>query len=123
MISKDLNKLYNMLISKKNTTKREKLLFYIRLYTDLLNAYNNIGKNRYKKSINYLNKAKNFTKEANFSEETLYIKRINSLITDVLKNMPCKRCKLLDCDYCDKNNVKTHLQIAQNICLIRMLKV
>lgn len=118
-----INRLMRELLPQEGSKKNEKILAYIRIYTDLINAGNLLRKTTYKKSIEYLNIVKRFTKEYNFKEEEHYLKRINELATSILSNIRCTKCKSDDCNVCNPAHSRTKLQLAQNICVLRILKL
>ena len=118
-----VNKLMNQLLPQEDKKRNEKILAYIRIYTDLINAGNLLKKDTYKKTIEYLKLVKRFTREFNFKEEEHYLKRINELVSSILSNIRCVRCRAKDCNVCNPAHARTKLQLAQNICVLRILKI
>ncbi|MFC1800584.1 hypothetical protein ACFLYT_00865 [Nanoarchaeota archaeon] len=118
-----LNKLMQELLPQEDKRRNEKILAYIRIYTDLIHAGNLLRKDSYKKSIEFLKIVKRFTKEFYFKEEEAYLKRINELASSILSNIRCVRCRAKDCNVCNPAHARTKLQLAQNICVLRILKI
>ncbi|MCK5282442.1 MAG: hypothetical protein KAK00_03455 [Nanoarchaeota archaeon] len=118
----NINKLFEFVFPKKEKYINEKIIFYLRLYTDLVRAEDNISKSRYKKMINLLKVVRNTTKGTTFKEDELYLKRIRQISNEILSNVKCVKCRSKDCQICDSAHMKTKLQLAQNICILRILK-
>ena len=121
-ITVNFNKLMDFLFPKHEKYINEKILFYIRVYTDLISAQVNISKIHYKRATNYLKVVRNMCRGHQFKEEELYIKRIYEIVNGILANIRCVRCRAKDCDVCNPAHARTKLQLAQNICILRILK-
>ena len=104
--------------SFENNSKR-KVTSYLRLYTDLVIANEMLNEHYYKEAIEYLNRVRKLTKSARGRSESRYLRKIDQLISYVVKDLikhkkrarlPHNRCKL-----------RINLQTAQGICILRIL--
>ena len=124
-ITGNLNKLLDVLRPAKGKTN-EKIIFYTRLYTDLIRAEENLKENGFFRLVNYLKVVRHQAKNCEFSDEEVYMKRIHSIANEILNNMDdlkkqIKQSELGDA-YADPYHARTKLQLAQNICILRILK-
>ncbi|MBD3164127.1 hypothetical protein GF323_02930 [Candidatus Woesearchaeota archaeon] len=121
-ISINLNKLLNFVFPQKEKYVNEKIMFYLRLYTDLIKAEEKLSIDGFKKMLNLLKVIRNMSKEAGFKEEEAYIRRINQIANSLIKNANEIRKAIRKDPTSDAYHAKTKLQLAQNICILRILK-
>jgi len=105
---------------QKITGDKEKTIIYLRLYYDLVIAYDHMNAKGYQRSFNYLAIVLNNTKEAMSGEEH-YLGNIRSLVKEVHKDKAAI-VRQLKKGSIDPLRVKTKLHFAQNICILRILK-
>ena len=117
----NLNKLIGFIFPERQKYFNEKRIYYIRLYTDLIRAEDYLTETGFKKSINFLMIIRNMTKETEFKEEEVYFKRINEIVNGILSKLKNRKNKIKN-EMIDHNHLKTKLQLAQNICILRVLK-
>jgi len=125
-ITNHLNKVVDLVLPKKEKYLNEKMIYYIRMYTDLVRAEENLSDINFNRMLNYLRVVRNMAKTSSFKEEELYFKRIHDIVNEILKGKfslrkQIKRCILGDA-YCDPYSARTKMQLAQNICILRILK-
>tara|TARA_Y100000310_G_C20701005_1_gene829883 strand:+ start:8554 stop:8883 length:330 start_codon:yes stop_codon:yes gene_type:complete len=98
---------------------REKLIYYLKLYTHLITAIEELGSRR---GFDRLKIVSQLTRESH-PGETHYIKYIHSLVRSVFSHK--RRIKnILNKDpAADPLHAKTQLLTAQNICMLRILKL
>ena len=114
-----LNKLVQTVLPKEDKRRNEKILAYLRIYTNLINAGNIL--HRCKRCIDYCKVVKRSTREFNFKEEEPYMKRINELVSGIVSDKRWTRSG--DLQIGDPSHVRTKLLVAQNICVLRILKI
>ena len=119
---KKLNELTKFFIPADKKQK-EKMVMYLRIYTDLIMASCYLGKPTYKRMITLLKLVKRFTKNTEFKEEQKYMQRIHEIVTSILSNIRCTYCKATDCHLCNPAHSRSKMQLAQNICILRILKI
>ncbi len=108
---------------ERRRSEKAVFIYYIRLYTSLIISMNYLDKTHYKESISHLKILKNFMRSSKIESEEIYLNRIKTLVSLVLKSIKCGRCRAKNCIKCDKSHARTRLQLAQNICILRMLEI
>ncbi len=121
-ISINLNKLIGFIFPKKEKYLNEKMIFYIRLYTDLVRAEDAMTIERFNKMINLLKVVRNMSRESKFKEEESYLKRVREIANSIISNGSLIKSAIRKDPACDPLHAKTKLQLAQNICILRILK-
>ena len=107
---------------KKEKYINEKIIFYLRLYTDLTKAEEKMNEAGFRRMINLLKVVRNMAKSTVFKEEEAYLKRIREIASSVISNKDKIR-RAIKRDPADVPlHAKTKLQLAQNICILRILK-
>ncbi|MBR9698962.1 hypothetical protein GOV09_00710 [Candidatus Woesearchaeota archaeon] len=121
----NLNKFLDFVISKDELYINEKIIYYIRLYTDLVRAEENLA-GGFNRMLNYLRIVRNMAKQATFREEEVYFQRIYDIAHEIIGNQAKIRraaSKLKPGDaYSDPLGARTRMQLAQNICILRVMK-
>jgi len=120
---KRIGNLLNKLMPKKDVKHGEKILNYIRIYTRLVNAYDLLNKDSYQRAFDHLVIVKNLTREITYREENRYIENINKIVKDILKKKRSIVRRLKKYEATDPAHSKTNLLLAQNICILRIMKV
>jgi len=100
--------------------KKSVFVHYIKIYTSLVIALECLNKAQHKRSISHLKMILNFIRTAKIGSEEAQLKRIKELISLALKSIRCQKCKAGNCRSCEQAKSRTHLLLAQNICLLRM---
>ncbi len=121
-ISINLNKLMDFILPKQEKYVNAKIIFYIRLYTGVMRAEDNLNAKNYGRVTNLCKVVRNIAKNSAFKEEETYLKRIRDIASEVInwtKKIEKKRKKH---DLSDAYAVLTKLQLAQNLCILRILK-
>ena len=121
-ISINLNKLIGSIFPKKEKYLNEKIIFYIRLYTDLIRAEDKMTLDGFNKMINLLKVVRNMSRDPKFKEEEAYLKRIREIVNSIISNGSIIKRAIRKDLACDPYHAKTKLQLAQNICILRVLK-
>jgi hypothetical protein len=126
MVPKDiaisLNKLIEFVFPKKEKYINEKIIFYIRIYTDLVKAEERMTPERCKGIINLLKVVRNMSRNSDFKEEEAYLKRIKEITNSIIFNNKKIIKEVKKDPLGDHFHAKTKLQLAQNICILRILK-
>ena len=122
----DVN-IYKILFEKKiipflgsRKSEQERMIFYIKLYTHLIIAPEELKSRR---GYDRLKVVYDLTRSASFSGESHYIKYINNIVKDILANRRRIQALISKDPVSDPFHVKTRLLTAQNICMLRILKI
>lgn len=121
-IAINLNKLINFVFPKKDKYITEKTLFYLRLYTGLIKAEDKLTPDGCSRMVNILKVVRNMAKSSEYKEEEAYLKRIREIANEIISNMSKIRRIINKDPTSDAFHAKTKLQLAQNICILRILK-
>ena len=116
-------KLIDLIIPKKERRQSNIIISYIRIYTQLNNAFNLLNKENCKRAFEHLFITKNIIKQLNFQEEQHYLKRISHILNSILKNKGGIITQIRMNESPDPFHVKTSVLLAQNICILRILKI
>ena len=116
-------KLIDLIIPKKERRQSNIIISYIRIYTQLNNAFNLLNKENCKRAFEHLFITKNIIKQLNFQEEQHYLKRISDILNSILKNKGVIIMQIRKNESPDPFHVKTSILLAQNICILRILKI
>jgi hypothetical protein len=117
----NLNALIKFIFPKKEKYMNEKIMLYIRLYTDLVRAEEKLISSNFARSINLLKVVRNMSR-AEFKEEEAYLKRIRDIVNSIISNIASIKRELRKDPNCDPLHARTKLQLAENICILRVLK-
>ena len=121
-ITINLNKLIGFIFPKKEKYLNEKVIFYLRLYTDLIKAEEKMTLNGFKRMSNLLKVVRNMSRNSKFKEEEAYLKRIREIVSSILSKSLTIKSEIRKDPACDPCHAMTKLQLAQNICILRILK-
>lgn len=116
-------KLIDLIIPKKERRQSNIIISYIRIYTQLNNAFNLLNKENCKRAFEHLFITKNIIRQLNFQEEQHYLKRISHILNSILKNKGVIVTQIRMNKVPDPFHVKTSVLLAQNICILRILKI
>ena len=106
-------------IMKAEGKNQEKLVYYLKLYTHLITALDELKSRR---GFDRLIIVSQLTKES-YPGESHYIKYVSSLVRSTLSNKK-RILQILSKDPAsDPLHAKTELLMAQNICMLRILKL
>jgi hypothetical protein len=117
------NKLSSAILPKNKSRNNEKILYYLRIYTYLVNAYDFLTYDKYQKSFNHLHVLKNLTKECTYREEKSYVNIISDIVKEINSNKDEIIRRLSEYHASDPAHSRTKLQLAQNMCIMRILKL
>jgi len=120
---KRIGSLLNKVFTKQEKKEGEKIINYIRIYTNLVNAHTLLNKEDYARAFNYATITKNLTRDFYDSSEKHYIDRINNIVADVLRKKSTIIRRLNRYEAADPAHAKTDLLLAQNICILRIMKI
>jgi len=120
---KRIGGLLNKVIPKKDVKKGEKLISYIRIYTHLVNAYDLMNVHMYDRAFDHLVIVKNLTRGSSFQGEKSYLGHIRKIAVGIIKKRRPIVRRLHKYAASDPAHSKTNLLLAQNICVIRMIKI
>ena len=99
---------------------QEKMAFYLKLYTNLIMAESKLNSVR---GFDHLRIVRVMTREDSYQNELHYLKYVNSIASEVMSKSGIIR-KILQTDpMADPLNAKTKLLMAQNVCVLRILKI
>ena len=121
-IAINLNKLIKFVFPKKDKYLNEKTLFYLRLYTDLLRAETNMAEGGCNRVVYLLRIVRNMSRSTEFKEEEAYLKRIREIANEIISHISSIKRIMNKDPTGDAFHAKTKLQLAQNICILRILK-
>lgn len=121
-VSLSLGKFLDFVFPKKEKYLNEKTIFYLRLYTDLIRAEDRLNPNQNKAMVNILKVVRNMARSTEFREEEAYLKRIRDIASEILGNFNKIKIQIKKDPAGDPMHAKTKLQLAQNICILRIIK-
>ena len=121
-ITINLNKLIGFIFPKKEKYLNEKIIFYIRLYTDIIKAEDKMNLDGFNKMVNLLKVVRNMSRNTKFKEEEAYLKRIREIVSSIISNASIIKKAIKKDPAGDPYHAMTKLQLAQNICILRILK-
>ncbi len=115
--------LIDLIIPKKERRQSRIIVSYIRVYTYLNNAFNLLSKEDIRQAFEYLLITKKIIKQLNFQEEMPYLKRISDILNSMLRNKQAIIMQIRKNEASDPFHIKTSVLLAQNICILRILKI
>lgn len=116
-------KLIDLIIPKKERRQSHIIISYIRIYTQLNNSFNLLNKENCRRAFEHLLITKNIIKQLDFQEERHYLRRISDILNSTLKNKEAIIKQIRKNEAPDPFHVKTSVLLAQNICILRILKI
>jgi len=105
---------------KKGHLEQEKLVYYLKLYTHLITAVDELKSRR---GFDRLKIVADLTSKESYAGEVHYIKYINTLVREIMHNKKRIQRILSKDPAADALYARTKLLMAQNICVIRILKL
>lgn len=120
LLTKSIDKLMSKVFVDAKRKKNQRVVFYLRLYTDLVDAQACLNPSGYRKFLSDINRVKKFTRSCKFSDESKYTKKIQEILnslTPIVTEKLLKKKKYHELEHL----IKTRLKIAQSICVIRIL--
>lgn len=116
-------KLIDLIMPKKERRQSEIIIGYIQIYTLLNNAFNLLNRENCRRAVERVRIAKKSIRQLKFEEEKPYLGRIANILDSILKNSDAITKGIRKEDASDPFHAKTLLQLAQNICILRILKI
>ena len=107
-------------LMRKKQKEQERMLFYIKLYAHLIAAPEELQRRR---GFDRLKIVYDLTRSNQFAGEAHYIAYIHQIAKDVINNRKRIRAILAKDPTADAFHSQTTLLMAQNICLLRILKM
>lgn len=104
----------------EKSKKQDPILFYLKLYTHLISTLDEL---QYIRGVNRLKIVSNLTREASHSGEGHYIKYINTIAREILSDRVKIQRMIIKDPTSDPLRSKTKILMAQNICMLRILKL
>ncbi len=108
--------------SKDERKSNEKNMHYLRVYTNLVLADKLLSKKNYLESFKYLDLSLHFTKDFPFPKEEHYVQNIQRLIKEVIAQKKEIKKRFTRAKKPEISHIKVKLQLAQNLCVLRILK-
>ena len=102
---------------QKNQTK---LAYYLKLYSAFIGAEHKLDTAR---GFDNLRIADGMTAQESFAGEVHYIKYLNSITRNIIRHRKKIQRVLKKDPVADPLHAKSHLLMAQNICVLRILKI
>ena len=110
----------SLFLNAGKNKKQEKMAFYLKLYTNLIMADSKLDSPR---GFDHLRIVKVMTKDESYQKELHYLKYVNSIAAEIVSRSRVILKILKDDPTADPVNAKTKLLMAQNICVLRILKI
>ena len=117
------DKILEKLVPKKDRLKNEMVVHYLRIYTHLVMAGDMLTAGGYERSMNLLTIVRNLTKNCSFREEEPYYRNICKITSDILVQRSKIKRRIKAYNASDPAHTKTKLHLAENICILRILKI
>ena len=110
----------SFLLNGGKNRKQEKMAFYLKLYTNLIMAESKLNSAR---GFDHLRIVRVMTREESYQNELHYLKYVSSITSEIMSKGEIIRKILRGDPTADPLNAKTKLLMAQNICVLRILKI
>jgi len=116
---KSLDKILSKVFVDTKRKKNRRVVYYLRLYTDLVDAQACLNPQGYTKFLYNIERVIKFARSCRFADEKKYTKKINELLNSIIekKKTPMKNYNHLE------HLIKTRMKIAKNICIMRILSL
>ena len=111
------------LLNQKGQREQEKLLHYLKIYSNLLSSQNLLKKNHSTRSFYHLKIVVTLTNETAYPGEAHYLKYINTIAREALAKRKIITRIINKNETEDALHVVTKMLMAQNICVLRILKI
>lgn len=118
-----LRKFVKRMVTLQDKRVNSKIISYIRIFSHLNTATSIWSKKKREKGLHFLRLVKNLTSDCPFREEELYYRKINEIMSNMLSESTCNICNSHSCRHVKPQRIKTKIKLAQNICILRILKV
>ncbi|MAG92035.1 hypothetical protein CMO83_05145 [Candidatus Woesearchaeota archaeon] len=119
----NFTKLLDYIMPEKERRQSEIIISYIRIYTHLNTSFNLLNKQTCRRAIEYLSMTKKIIKNTSFREEKPYFRRLLRILNFVIRNKKSIISDIKKDETSDPYHVKTSVLLAQNICILRILKI
>ncbi|MFH1134240.1 MAG: hypothetical protein V1735_07185 [Nanoarchaeota archaeon] len=107
----------------QNTRKRgRKVLTYLRLHTHLITAYHLMNKEQHGRAFELLMTSLRILQRLPDEKERPAYERIKTILKKILTKKDVISQELINETH-DPHHVHTHIMLAQNICILRILKL
>lgn len=116
-------KLIDLIMPKKERRQSNIIISYIRIHSQLNNAFNMLNREKCRRAMEYVAISRRFIKRLKFEEERPYLDRILKILNQILKNRKLIINGIRKEEASDPFHVKTLVLLAQNICILRILKI
>jgi UDP-N-acetylglucosamine 2-epimerase len=115
---KNIDELISILL-KSDKYKKERIVLYLRVYTDILLAYSFFKMRKVKNCIYNLKKAQKTLSVVGYPDEKKYIERLRKLIVSVLEILKQKEDESIYVSY----KMNANFRSLQGMCILRILKI
>lgn len=119
----NFKKIIDLIIPKKERRQSSIIISYIRIYTHLNNALNLLNKSTYRRAFEHLSLTRNIIRQTKFEEEKPYLKRIGRILDSIIRKEESIKLEMLKDETSDPFHIRTSMLLAQNICILRILKI
>src|SRR3989338_8727178 len=119
----NFKKIIDLIIPKKERRQSNIIISYIRIYTHFNNALNLLNRENYRRAFEHLSLTKNIIRQLKFEEEKPYLKRISRILDSMIKKKESITIEMLKDETSDPFHIRTSMLLAQNICILRILKI
>ena len=119
----NFKRLIDSIFPKKERRQSRIIIAYIRIYTQLNNAFNLLSREECRRAFEYISFTKSIIKQSEFDEEKVYLLRVEKILNSLLKKKEAIIRSIKKENASDPSHVKTSVMLAQNICILRILKI
>ena len=116
-------KLINSIMPAKERRQSEIIINYIRIYSHLNTAFSLLTRKDNRLAFDHLSIARKIIMQTGFEEEMPYFKRLAGILDFILKNKQHITGRIRKDEASDPYHVKTSVLLAENICILRILKI
>jgi len=119
----NFKKLIDLIMPTKERKKNTIIIGYMQIYTHLNGALNLMRKDTCKRAFEHITIARKLIRQIKFEEENPYLKRLIKTLDYIIKNQKKIFKGIKKNESSDPSHVKTSLLLAENICILRILKI
>jgi hypothetical protein len=116
-------KLLEAILPHGERDQRRMIINYMNIYSKVTSSFELLTKHSCQRSFEHLMIAKKVIKKIKFEEEQPYLKRILDLLNMLIRHKSKIIHQLKKDDASNPYHIKSYLLLAQNICVIRILKI
>jgi hypothetical protein len=120
---KNFKKLIDIIIPRHEREKNKIIINYVRINNHLNTAFELLNRDDCSRGFEYLLISRKILKQMKFGNEASYLKRIAKILDSLLKRKSMIISRLKKDEASDPFHVKTQVMLAQNICILRILKI